>query len=445
MEENLFGQILLSNNFLQKHELERCIKIQQESKTPKFLGEILIEQGYITEGILKNILSVQRRRMQLKDVERPGGKPTQLSRKEIGKRLEGADIFGFLGLVNELEASDLYLITGLKPALRRHGILLDLEYDALSGEQVKELVFKLIPEGHRDKFVRTNDLELSGTLEAGGRYRVNMFRDYYGYGAIFRLFAREIKTLDELGFPQAVKDLTQLNVGLILITGPISSGKTTTLNALVEEINKNRDGHIVTIERPIEILLESKMAVVTQREVGVHTRSFAIALRAALREDPDFIIVSELRDLETIATALQAAETGHLVLGTLHTASAARTLHRLVDAFPENQQAQIRGMLAGTLRAIISQHLIPRADGTGRVLAQEILIANPAVSNLIRENRIYQIPNVIQTSKAEGMVLMDDALLGMAEKGTISLEEALIRAENSEKFSHIALAKIPKQ
>jgi len=444
VEENLFGQILLSNNFVQKHELERCVQIQQESNTPRFLGEILIEEGYITESILRNILSVQRRRMKLSETDDPE-KKTHISRKEMERKLAGADIFGFLNLVRELGASDLYLISGLTPAIRRHGILLDLEANELTGEQVREMVFKVIPENHRDKFLRTNDLEISGTLEGGSRYRVNMFRDYYGYGAIFRLFARKIMTLDELGFPPVIKSLARLNVGLILVTGPISSGKTTTLTALVEEINQTRRGHIVTIERPIEILFESQRAIVTQREVGTHTRSFAIALRAALREDPDFIVVSELRDLETIATAIQAAETGHLVLGTLHTASATRTLHRVVDAFPENQQAQIRGMLAGTLRAIISQHLIPRGDGKGRTLAQEILLANPAVSNLIRENRTYQIPNVIQTGKNEGMVLMDDTLLNLVEKGIITLEEALIRCEDNEKFKHLALGEIIKE
>ncbi|MHC4660822.1 MAG: type IV pilus twitching motility protein PilT [Planctomycetota bacterium] len=441
MEENLFGQILLSNNFVQRHELERAVQLQKASKTPKFLGEVLIEEGYITESILKNILSVQRRRMQLSDAE-PKDSKQHISRKEMQRRLSGADILGFLRLVRELGASDLYLVTGLVPAIRRHGILIDLEADELSGEQVRDLVFKVIPEGFRDQFLRTNDLELSGTLEDGSRYRVNMFKDYYGYGAIFRLFATEIMTLDDLKLSPVIKGLARLNVGLILVTGPISSGKTSTLTAIVEEINQTRHGHIITIERPVEILFKSQNAIVTQREVGNHTKSFAIALRSALREDPDFIVVSELRDLETIATAIQAAETGHLVLGTLHTASAARTLHRIVDAFPENQQAQIRGMLSGTLRAIISQHLIPRADGSGRVLAQEILLANPAVSNLIRENRIYQIPNVIQTGKQEGMVLMDDALLDLVESRTITLEEAMVRAEEVEKFSHLVLGDV---
>jgi twitching motility protein PilT len=258
---------------------------------------------------------------------------------------------------------------------------------------------------------------------------------------VLRIFPGIVRDLQELGFPPIVKNFALLNQGFVLVTGPISSGKSTVMNALVEEINKRQRGHIITIEDPIEVVFEPKGCVITQREVVRHTESFAVALRAALREDPDFIVVAELRDLETILTAVQAAETGHLVLGTLHTANSVRTIHRIIDAFPAVHQPQIRSMLSGALRAIISLQLVPNIDGRSRSMAKEILLVTPAVSNMIREDRAYQIPQIMQTAGSLGMRLMDDSLAELVKKGLISFEEALLRAEDKNKITRIELEK----
>lgn len=440
METHLLGQILLNNHFIEKPDLEKCLKMQKEAGEARLLGEILVEEGYITRSILNSILSIQRRRLDMKDInEGDSSSARHIGREEIARRLKDTDMYGFLELVKEIGASDLYIITNSRPAIRLHGNLVDLDHPPLDSMQVQELVFQILDPEDQARFLKSHDLELSIDLKVKGRCRLNIFKDYYGYGAIFRIFNDRVIRLNELGFPNIIQDFAKLNRGLILVTGPISSGKSTTLNAIVEEINEIRKGHIVMIESPIEVIFESKGCIVTQREVGKHTRGFAIALRAALREDPDFIIVSELKDLETIQTAIQAAETGHLVLGTLPTASAVRTVHRIVDAFPASQQAQIRGMLSGTLKAIISQQLVPNADGQGRSLAQEILIATPAVANYIRESRVYQIPSAIQLGREMGMKLMDDSLLELVYKKVISVEEAYVRAENKERFANLMM------
>jgi twitching motility protein PilT len=436
VEDNLFGQILLNNHFIEKPDLERCLELQHGSDKPKMLGEILIQEGYITKSILNSILSIQRRRVDLtKETKRKVG------RSEIAKRLKETDLFGFLTLVKDIGASDLYFTTNARPIIRVHGNLVDLDYPPFDSADVQEIVFQALAPEEQAAFLKSHDFEISLTLEKKGRCRLNIFKDYYGYGAFFRMFPERVTTLEEIGYPRVMRDFAAINRGLVLITGPISSGKSTTMNALVEEINQRRKGHIVTIENPIEVVFESKGCIVTQREVGRHTKSFPIALRAALREDPDFIVISELKDLETIQTALQAAETGHLVIGTLPTASAVRTLHRIVDVFPEAQQAQIRGMLSGTLKAIVSQQLIPNMDGKGRSLAQEILITNPAVSNFIRESRVYQIPSAIQLGREFGMKLMDDSLMELVRLKKIAVEEAFVRAENKERFVNLTLEK----
>jgi twitching motility protein PilT len=434
VEENLFGQILINNHFMEKHDLEKALEMQAASRGTKFLGEILVEQGYITKGILNSILSIQRRRLELTQATKK-----LISPDEVTRMLKAADIVGILLKAREVGASDFYLIANTKPTVRLHGNIIDLETALVSPAEVQEIIARLLDPVAHTQFMKSHDYEMSIDLAGHGRCRVNMFKDYYGYGAVFRLFPERVHTLQEMGFPQVIKDFANLNRGLILITGPASSGKSTTMNSLVEEINLRSKGHIITIESPIEVVFQSKGCIVTQREVGRHTRSFSGALRAALREDPDYIVVSELKDLETIQTAIQAAETGHLVMGTLPTGSAVRTLHRVIDAFPDSQQAQIRGMLSGTLKAIISQQLVQNIDGRGRSLAQEILIINPAVSNFIRESRTYQIPSAIQLGKEYGMQLMDDSLMDLVKDKKISVEEAFVRAENKERFETLKL------
>ena len=265
-----------------------------------------------------------------------------------------------------------------------------------------------------------------------GRYRASVVRQRLGTDIVFRIINTRVRTMDELGLPEHLKLLTRYQNGLILVTGSVGSGKSTTLAALVEQINVERREHIITLEDPIEYVFEPKGCHITQREVHTHTRSFGAALRGALREDPDVIMVGEMRDLETISLAITASETGHLVLGTLHTGNASRTLDRLLDVFPVDQQEQIRIMVSESLRGIISQQLVPRADGTGRVLAIETLTNTPAVANVIREAKTYMLPGIIQTGRKQGMQLMDDALIDLRKKGLISAEEALARADQKE-------------
>jgi twitching motility protein PilT len=267
-----------------------------------------------------------------------------------------------------------------------------------------------------------------------GRYRTSVVRQRLGVDLVFRIINTKVRTMDELGLPEHLKLLTRYQNGLILVTGSVGSGKSTTLAALVEQVNMERREHIITLEDPIEYVLEPQGCHITQREVHTHTRSFAAALRGALREDPDVIMVGEMRDLETISLAITAAETGHLVLGTLHTGNASRTLDRLLDVFPPDQQEQIRIMVSESLRGVITQQLIPRADGKGRALALEILTNTPAVANVIREARTYMLPGIIQTGKKQGMQLMDDALVDLCSRGLINAEEACARAEQKQEI-----------
>ncbi len=266
------------------------------------------------------------------------------------------------------------------------------------------------------------------------RYRTSVVRQRLGVDLVFRIINTKVRTMDELGLPEHLKLLTRYQNGLILVTGSVGSGKSTTLAALVDQVNIERREHIITLEDPIEYVLEPKGCHITQREVHTHTRSFAAALRGALREDPDVIMVGEMRDLETISLAITAAETGHLVLGTLHTSNASRTLDRLLDVFPPDQQEQVRIMVSESLRGVISQQLIPRADGKGRVLALEILTNTPAVANVIREAKTFMLPGIIQTGKKQGMQLMDDALIELQSRGLITADEALARAEQKQEM-----------
>jgi twitching motility protein PilT len=434
VEENFLGQILVNNHFATKEQIEEAVAKQKKSATRRFLGEILVEEGIITQRILDTVLSVQRRRLEM-----TGKTTVGLSREVIQERMKSEDISEYASLALEMEASDIYIMTDQKPSIRLHGSLIELDRPAFEAAQIEKMIEKLIGAEEMKKFRESRDMEITRDLKDKARYRANFFFDSRGPGVVLRVFHGIIRDLAELGFPLIVKDFALLNQGFILVTGPISSGKSTVLNALVQEINKRQQGHIVTIEDPIEVVFEPEGCVITQREVGRHTNSFAISLRAALREDPDFIVVAELRDLETILTAIQAAETGHLVLGTLHTANSVRTIHRIIDAFPAVHQPQIRSMLSGALRAVISLQLVPNIDGQSRSMAKEILLVTPAVSNMIREDRAYQIPQIMQTTGSLGMRLMDDSLAELVKRGKITFEEALLRAEDKSKITKIEL------
>jgi twitching motility protein PilT len=324
----------------------------------------------------------------------------------------------------EQKASDLHLTSGAPPFLRLNGNMSPLNYRQLTNQDVQGLIFEILTEKQKKLFIEKWELDFAYVVEGLGRFRCNVFMQRKGLGAVFRTIPEKIKTAQELNLPNSIIDMIDVDRGLILVTGPTGSGKSTTLAAMIQHINANREAHILTVEDPIEFVHPNLKSLVNQREVGAHTKTFANALKAALREDPDIILVGELRDLETISLALTAAETGHLVFGTLHTSSAAKTVDRIIDVFPQGQQGQIRTMLAESIRGVVAQTLFTRADGQGRVAAFEIMKGTKAISNLIREGKIHHIPSIIQTSAAQGMVLYEKYVDDLVKKGLISLADA---------------------
>jgi len=323
----------------------------------------------------------------------------------------------------ERGASDVHISAGEPPRFRIHGEMRTVG-EPISAEEARVMIYGLLTEWQRRELEERWEMDLSLALGDRARFRVNVYRQLRGLGAAFRLIPAEVKTIEELGLPPVLLEIARRRKGLVLVTGPTGSGKSTTLAAIIDQINRERSAHIITIEDPIEFVHQPKECLISQREVGAHTKSFAAALRSALREDPDVILVGEMRDLETISLALTAAETGHLVLATLHTISAPKTVDRVVDVFPPEQQAQIRTSLAESLEAVVSQMLLRRADGQGRVAALEIMVATPAVRNLIREGKVAQLPSVIQTSGRLGMQTMEASIKELMGRGVVSMEEA---------------------
>jgi twitching motility protein PilT len=339
----------------------------------------------------------------------------------------------YLAIGQEGGASDIHLGVNAPPLWRLYGNLQPIWPDAprLTAADTATLAAGFLTETQRAQLDERGDVDFAYATSFG-RFRTSVVRQRLGTDLVFRVINTRVRTMDELGLPESLKLLTRFHNGLILVTGSVGSGKSTTLAALVEQVNLERKEHIITLEDPIEYVFEPKGCHVTQREVHTHTRSFGAALRGSLREDPDVIMVGEMRDLETVSLAITASETGHLVLGTLHTSNASRTLDRLLDVFPVDQQGQIRVMVSESLRGVISQQLIPWADGKGRALALEILTNTPAVANVIREARTYMLPGIIQTSRKQGMRLMDDSLSALYDEGVISAENACTRAEQKE-------------
>jgi twitching motility protein PilT len=354
--------------------------------------------------------------------------PTKESGANAREPLGNVD--DYLAVGQQAGASDIHLGVNAPPLWRLHGILQPIWSDAakLTSDDTAALAERFLTDAQKVQLNERGDAGFAYANEFG-RFRTSVVRQRLGIDLVFRITNTQVRTMDELGLPESLKLLTRYQNGLILVTGSVGSGKSTTLAALVEQVNLERREHIITLEDPIEYIFEPKGCHITQREVHTHTRSFSAALRGALREDPDVIMVGEMRDLETISLAITAAETGHLVLGTLHTGNASRTLDRLLDVFPVDQQEQIRFMVSESLRGIISQQLVPRADGNGRVLALETLTNTPAVANIIRERRTYMLPGIIQTGKKQGMQLMNDALSALAERGLINREEADARSK----------------
>lgn len=322
------------------------------------------------------------------------------------------------------DASDLHVTSGAPPFLRLHGNMHPLNYKELTNQDVQGLIFEILNEKQKKQFIEKWELDCAYTLPGVGRFRCNVFMQRKGLGAVFRIIPEKLKTPAELNLPQSIMDLIDCEKGLILVTGPTGSGKSTTLASLIHHINMTRDAHILTVEDPIEFVHGNIKCLVNQREVGSHTKTFGNALKAALREDPDIMLVGELRDLETIGLALTAAETGHVVFGTLHTNSAAKTIDRIIDVFPSGQQAQIRAMLAESLRGVVAQTLFTKADGKGRVAAFEILRNTKAISNLIREGKLHQIPSAMQIGSSSGMILFEKYIEDLVKKGKVSPADA---------------------
>jgi len=336
--------------------------------------------------------------------------------------------------MNDQGASDLHLVSGSQPILRVHGELERVKYKIMENDELKAILYEICPENKIKVFEETGDIDFGYEVPNLARYRCNFFQQKWGVGAVFREIPSEILTAEQLGLPPVLNKLAMQHKGLVLVTGPTGSGKSTTLAAMVDYVNRNKKSHILTVEDPVEFVHKSQSCVVNHREVGLHTQSFKAALRGALREDPDIILVGEMRDLETIELALEAASTGHLVFGTLHTQSAAKTVDRVIDVFPANQQAQIRTTLSESLKGVVAQNLFKRIDKKGRIAVLEILVVTPATSNLIREGKTFQIPSVIQTGKKYGMQSLDDAILEAMQAKKISPEDAYDKAIVKERF-----------
>ncbi len=346
-----------------------------------------------------------------------------------------AEIDDLLKKAIEIGASDLHVAVGAQPMYRLHG---DLQKDESMGEltgiDARKLLHEIMTEEQIERFEQLNDIDFAYEVHDVGRFRANIFAQNLGIGAAFRVIPQHITPLEELNLPHPVNEFTRIRRGFVLVTGPTGSGKSTTLASMIDYINRHRRAHILTIEDPLEFIHHNKQSLINQREIGTHSPSFSSALRSAFREDPDVILVGEMRDLETIGLAITAAETGHLVFGTLHTSNAAKTIDRIIDVFPTTQQAQVRTQLSESLSGVIAQQLLKRSDGSGRVAAVEILVGVPALGHLIREGKTYQILSIIQTGRREGMQTMDQAIVDLLKQEIISPEEAYSKCVDRETF-----------
>lgn len=343
------------------------------------------------------------------------------------------EIDKFFDEMVKMKASDLHLSTGMPPMVRHDGEMKTLEHPVLRAEDTERILQEIMPQRNKEEFNRRHDTDFAYEIRELGRFRSNVFMDRKGWGAVFRVIPTKILTAEDLKLSKPILDLCFLSKGLVVVTGPTGSGKSTTLAAMMDFVNRHRKDHVITIEDPIEFVHENKGCLVNQREVHNHTDSFKDALRAALREDPDIILVGEMRDLETIAIAIETAETGHLVFGTLHTTTAASTIDRIIDQFPTDRQSQIRTMLSESLKGVVAQTLLKKKGG-GRVAALEVLLVTPAISNLIREGKTFQIPSVMQTSKNLGMVTLNDALFEHVKNGLVIAEDAYVKAVDKTSF-----------
>ena len=479
-EDLLFGRIALHYKLVTREQLLAVAQAQARDGDRRRLGEILLAQGLLTPRQVEQILAVQRdyaaKQGQAggaasplsvrRSADAPGDaradgagdararpwrppRPCRRARRAEGPWPRTAagrgpavfDLDAPRALDRLLEralrvgASDLHVHSGSPLKIRVHGQMYDIEGGNVAARTAERLILEILTPEQLQALRDSGQVDFAYTLAGKGRFRSNAYRQQRGIDAVFRVIPPRPPSLTELGLPTSLARLANYHQGMVLLTGPAGCGKSSTLAALVNIINEERDDHIITIEDPIEYIHPSKRCVVNQRQVGPHTGSFARALRGALREDPDVIAIGELRDLETISLALTAAETGHLVLATLHTNNAIRTVNRILGVFPPNQQDQIRTMVSESLRAVVSQRLVPRADGNGRVPALEILMANKAVGNLIRENKTFQIKSVLQTGASHGMCLLDASLAELVKTKVITREEAQRNADEPQRFA----------
>ncbi len=450
--DQYFAKISLKNKFVSEDDLRRCMREMKVSGVEGALGPLLLERGHLS---LKQYRAIARYIEQKTGVMLEEPEVLRAARHRAAEAVRGregseGEALGYapqpgaepvpsmealLRSARELGASDLHFSIGVPPFVRLHGELRFMNrYRSVDPQTAEQRVMAVLSEEQQGQLRRQLDLDIAIELPGVGRFRSNILRQRKGWAAVFRVIEERVPTVEELGLPEAVKRFTTFHQGIVLVTGAAGSGKSSTLAALIEIINQTRKDHIITLEDPMEFIFEPKKANITQRQVEVHTQSWANALRASLREDPDVIMVGEMRDLETMRLAVTAAETGHLVLGTLHTTSAARTIDRLLDVFPPKEQSQIRAMVSESLRGVISQQLVPRADGDGRVVAVELMFTTPAVSNLIRERKTFKLQSVMQTGRRLGMQLMDDALAALVAEGAITEEQARMRAHNPRRF-----------
>jgi twitching motility protein PilT len=437
----LLGRIALHLRMITPDQLEEATREQARRSGESNLGAILVEHGWLSEAQLQTCLRAREQVVARQRAQRLGADPATASSpagsaapSPCAPTPDAAPLHALLRAGVERGASDVHVHAGSAPRVRCAGRFEPLEPDPVAPlDAERMLLAALVPE-QRALFDARGELDFSYEVAGLARFRANVYRQQRGVDGVFRVLPERPPNLEELGLPTSLARFTNYHQGLVLVTGPANCGKSSTLAALVDLVNEERREHVLTIEDPIEIRHPSKRCVVNQRSVGPHTESFPRALRAALREDPDVIVIGELRDLDTISLALTAAETGHLVLATLHTGSATRTLDRLTGVFPADQQEAARSGLSESLRAVISQRLVPSADGTRRVPALEVLVVNKAVGHLIRENKTFQIHSILQTGASQGMCLLDDSLAQLVARGEITREEALRHCEDPRRF-----------
>ena len=380
-------------------------------------------------------LAEEEEAVELEDEDGEDLAQTGMETPEVGLEEGEPEMERLFKILVQMGGSDLHMSTGEHPIIRKDGVLSKLkDFDVITPEYAETLLLEIAPEKNRKQYKERHDTDFAYEIKGLARFRCNLFMDRKGPGGVFRVIPAEILTAEEIGLSPAIQNLCFLTKGLVVVTGPTGSGKSTTLCAMIDLINKKRNEHILTIEDPIEFVHENKNCLINQREVGVHTDSFSMSLRAALREDPDIVLVGEMRDLETIAIAIETAETGHLVFGTLHTTTAASTVDRIIEQFPADRQAQIRVMLSESLKGVIAQNLC-RKIGGGRVAALEVLMVTHSISNLIREGKTFQIPSLMQTGKGIGMVVLNEALLKLVNDKLVEPKEAYMKSVEKQVFA----------